>query len=191
MCVLGCTCLLGTIRIICIHVLIYYQPSSFGAPGQPVPAGENRQDDSEAAPPSSTQSGAAAVGGGGGQGGTFQLVDSAHGGSGSYSQSNYDYQYSQQQQQQTQQQLSESTPPHSSPPNVVPSSTSTPPSQHTPTQQQQGTSATNSSDYDSSMQSKRLHVSNVPFRFREPDLRQLFYVSVWCVCVAQGFWQCV
>ena len=26
-------------------------------------------------------------------------------------------------------------------------------------------------------QPKRLHVSNIPFRFREPDLRQLFYVS--------------
>jgi len=25
-------------------------------------------------------------------------------------------------------------------------------------------------------QSKRLHVSNIPFRFREPDLRQLFMV---------------
>lgn len=24
---------------------------------------------------------------------------------------------------------------------------------------------------------KRLHVTNIPFRFREPDLRQLFYVS--------------
>lgn len=28
-------------------------------------------------------------------------------------------------------------------------------------------------------QPKRLHVSNIPFRFREPDLRQLFYVSPW------------
>ena len=27
-------------------------------------------------------------------------------------------------------------------------------------------------------QPKRLHVSNIPFRFREPDLRQLFYVSM-------------
>ena len=26
-------------------------------------------------------------------------------------------------------------------------------------------------------QPKRLHVSNIPFRFREPDLRHLFYVS--------------
>ena len=26
-------------------------------------------------------------------------------------------------------------------------------------------------------QPKRLHVSNIPFRFREPDLRQLFFVS--------------
>lgn len=34
-------------------------------------------------------------------------------------------------------------------------------------------------------QPKRLHVSNIPFRFREPDLRQLFYVSKekFCVCV--------
>lgn len=29
-------------------------------------------------------------------------------------------------------------------------------------------------------QPKRLHVSNIPFRFREPDLRQLFYVSLVC-----------
>ena len=28
-------------------------------------------------------------------------------------------------------------------------------------------------------QSKRLHVSNIPFRFREQELRQLFYVSPW------------
>ena len=27
-------------------------------------------------------------------------------------------------------------------------------------------------------QPKRLHVSNIPFRFREPDLRNLFYVSI-------------
>ena len=26
---------------------------------------------------------------------------------------------------------------------------------------------------------KRLHISNIPFRFREADLRQLFYVSFW------------
>lgn len=32
-------------------------------------------------------------------------------------------------------------------------------------------------------QPKRLHVSNIPFRFREPDLRQLFYVST---CDARG-----
>ena len=30
-------------------------------------------------------------------------------------------------------------------------------------------------------QPKRLHVSNIPFRFREPDLRNLFYVSHLCV----------
>ena len=27
-------------------------------------------------------------------------------------------------------------------------------------------------------QPKRLHVSNIPFRFREPDMRQLFFVSL-------------
>lgn len=32
-------------------------------------------------------------------------------------------------------------------------------------------------------QPKRLHVSNIPFRFRDPDLRQLFGVSVSCPCL--------
>lgn len=32
-------------------------------------------------------------------------------------------------------------------------------------------------------QPKRLHVSNIPFRFREPDLRQLFYVSRIMYCI--------
>lgn len=30
---------------------------------------------------------------------------------------------------------------------------------------------------DSKAQPKRLHVSNIPFRFRDPDLRQMFGVS--------------
>ena len=38
-------------------------------------------------------------------------------------------------------------------------------------------------------QPKRLHVSNIPFRFREPDLRHLFYVSL-CVCVYVCVWVC-
>lgn len=33
-------------------------------------------------------------------------------------------------------------------------------------------------------QPKRLHVSNIPFRFREPDLRQLFFVSGRSLLVA-------
>lgn len=33
-------------------------------------------------------------------------------------------------------------------------------------------------------QPKRLHVSNIPFRFREQDLRQLFFVS-FRVCVSK------
>lgn len=31
---------------------------------------------------------------------------------------------------------------------------------------------------DSKTQPKRLHVSNIPFRFRDPDLRQMFGVSM-------------
>lgn len=31
---------------------------------------------------------------------------------------------------------------------------------------------------DSKAQPKRLHVSNIPFRFRDPDLRQMFGVSL-------------
>lgn len=31
---------------------------------------------------------------------------------------------------------------------------------------------------DSKSQAKRLHVSNIPFRFRDPDLRAMFGVSV-------------
>lgn len=31
---------------------------------------------------------------------------------------------------------------------------------------------------DSKAQPKRLHVSNIPFRFRDPDLRQMFGVSI-------------
>lgn len=37
------------------------------------------------------------------------------------------------------------------------------------------TTVTNTSDVNSN-QPKRLHVSNIPFRFRDPDLRQLFGV---------------
>lgn len=37
-------------------------------------------------------------------------------------------------------------------------------------------------------QPKRLHVSNIPFRFREPDLRQLFLVSSSSV-VSSWFWR--
>ena len=45
-------------------------------------------------------------------------------------------------------------------------------------QTQYGGSATTSSSGPVG-QPKRLHVSNIPFRFREPDLRNLFYVSVY------------
>lgn len=34
------------------------------------------------------------------------------------------------------------------------------------------------SDPTEKQQPKRLHVSNIPFRFRDPDLRQMFGVSV-------------
>lgn len=36
---------------------------------------------------------------------------------------------------------------------------------------------------DSKAQPKRLHVSNIPFRFRDPDLRQMFGVSKATVCL--------
>lgn len=49
------------------------------------------------------------------------------------------------------------------------------PSASTTTNGQTSPSATPSSS-SSSMQPKRLHVSNIPFRFRDPDLRQLFGV---------------
>lgn len=37
-------------------------------------------------------------------------------------------------------------------------------------------------------QPKRLHVSNIPFRFRDPDLRTMFGVSIFCelLTVANG-----
>lgn len=35
------------------------------------------------------------------------------------------------------------------------------------------------SDPTEKQQPKRLHVSNIPFRFRDPDLRQMFGVSVY------------
>lgn len=158
-----------------LYELCTQQPTNFGAPGQSIPSGEGRQDGGEAGPPSSGPAGA-----GTGQE-SYQVVDSAHT-TGQYPQgSNYDYQYSQQQQQQQQksqnpqQQIIESSSaPSSHPPNPAPTATSSPASQHhTPP------SSTNSSEFkpSSSGQPKRLHVSNVPFRFREPDLRQLFYVS--------------
>ena len=52
-------------------------------------------------------------------------------------------------------------------------------------QQQLGTIGSTNSSVDNSLliklngnQPKRLHVSNIPFRFRDPDLRQLFGVKV-------------
>ena len=33
---------------------------------------------------------------------------------------------------------------------------------------------------------KRLHVSNIPFRFRDPDLRQMFGVRSWGGCGGGG-----
>ena len=151
--------------------VILLQQANYGAPGQPVPSGEGRQDGGEAGPPSS--------GPGSGQN-PYQVLDSA----GQYSQStNYDYQYSQQQSQNPPQtasaESSNAPPPSSHPPN--PSSTPSQGSQHT----HPASSAANSSEFkslssssSSSGQPKRLHVSNVPFRFREPDLRQLFFVSL-------------
>lgn len=35
------------------------------------------------------------------------------------------------------------------------------------------------SDSSEKQQPKRLHVSNIPFRFRDPDLRQMFGVSAF------------
>ena len=139
-----------------------------------MPSGEGRQDGGEAGPPSSGPVGACS-----GQG-VFQIVDSAHG-AGQYPQSsNYDYQYAQQQQQsQNQQQQvsneSSSAPPSSLPPN--PSSTSSQAAQHMHTSSASANNSTEFKSSSSSGQPKRLHVSNVPFRFREPDLRQLFFVS--------------
>lgn len=37
-------------------------------------------------------------------------------------------------------------------------------------------------------QPKRLHVSNIPFRFRDPDLRAMFGVStLWDVCTRDSY----
>ena len=145
------------------------QPSSFGAPGEPVP-GESRQEGSEPAVAASS----VPSGGGGGQPNYQQTQFDSSGTSGSFNQSNYSFQYSQQQAQTP----DSMNPPSSLPPNATPSSTSAPSLQHTPAP---GTSPAlpNSTEYKTPLQPKRLHVSNVPFRFREPDLRQLFYVS-WC-----------
>ena len=74
-------------------------------------------------------------------------------------------------------------PPHSSSANVSSSSvasstasqsTHLPPSSSYPS----ANSEQSSSEHVKYSQPKRLHVSNIPFRFREPDLRHLFYVSL-------------
>ncbi len=36
-------------------------------------------------------------------------------------------------------------------------------------------------------QPKRLHISNIPFRFRDPDLRQMFGVSLRTSCTITRF----
>lgn len=41
------------------------------------------------------------------------------------------------------------------------------------------TSGATSTLSDSKSQPKRLHVSNIPFRFRDPDLRAMFGVRIW------------
>lgn len=58
--------------------------------------------------------------------------------------------------------------------------TSSHPSQYPPSSATPTTYTTTNSvqaDFKPAPTPKRLHVSNIPFRFREPDLRQLFYVS--------------
>lgn len=57
-----------------------------------------------------------------------------------------------------------------------------------------------SSDNTDKQQPKRLHVSNIPFRFRDPDLRQMFGVSAaplsrhipaqHCPVAPSGPWHC-
>lgn len=51
--------------------------------------------------------------------------------------------------------------------------------------QQSASTSTSTYPTNAPIQPKRLHVSNIPFRFRDPDLRTLFgvSVSVLCVCV--------
>lgn len=75
---------------------------------------------------------------------------------------------------------------------VTPGSTGAtdPPSQSTGTMGGYGATTGTGGTYGgapgSKGQPKRLHVSNIPFRFREPDLRHLFYVSCdlfKCVCM--------
>lgn len=52
--------------------------------------------------------------------------------------------------------------------------------------QSQSPPATPSSSSSSTLQPKRLHVSNIPFRFRDPDLRQLFGVSFLHLSTSRG-----
>lgn len=44
--------------------------------------------------------------------------------------------------------------------------------------QTEGSQQLQPSDSSEKQQPKRLHVSNIPFRFRDPDLRQMFGVSL-------------
>lgn len=50
-----------------------------------------------------------------------------------------------------------------------------------------GTSTTSTGTTTAPIQPKRLHVSNIPFRFRDPDLRSLFGVSVHERSVMRAF----
>lgn len=47
-----------------------------------------------------------------------------------------------------------------------------------------GTPATQAQAADFKGQPKRLHVSNIPFRFRDPDLRAMFGVSSFTILSA-------
>uniref|UniRef100_A0A4W5PVI7 RNA binding fox-1 homolog 1 n=1 Tax=Hucho hucho TaxID=62062 RepID=A0A4W5PVI7_9TELE len=56
------------------------------------------------------------------------------------------------------------------------SATATQTEEESQTDSQQQSQSSDSSN--SKTQPKRLHVSNIPFRFRDPDLRQMFGVSI-------------
>lgn len=133
-------------------------PHSLQGPGYGAPVGSDHQEDG----------GVVDEGQGDGVEDGYEVLDSSHG-LGNYSQGNCtNYQYNQQQNTQTTETSSGTSSAH------PPISTSSPASQqHMPSSNNTDSSKSPLSS-SSSSQPKRLHVSNVPFRFREPDLRQLF-----------------